>query len=78
MNVCATLGSAGTRFRGKNPLKTHPKKKVTESLYCAYAWGRPYQTDCDGSLHICVTNVINHANFGWLYVKGFGFSEGQI
>jgi hypothetical protein len=53
-------------------------KKVTKSLYFKYAWGRPYPTDCNGSLHIGSGHQRNQScKFLWLSVNGFGFCEGS-
>jgi hypothetical protein len=58
--------------------KKYQKKKVTKSLYFTYAWGRPYPTDCNGSLHIGLGHQRNQScKFMWLYVEGFGFCEGS-
>jgi hypothetical protein len=52
MYVCATLRSTATRLREKKIQKKNKQEKVTKSLYFTYVWGRPYPTDCNGSLHI--------------------------
>jgi hypothetical protein len=69
MHVCATLRSAAMRLREKNTKKkkSYQKKKVTKSLYFTYAWGRPYPTDCNGSLHIGLGHQRNQSRkFLWL------------
>jgi hypothetical protein len=81
MHVCATLRSAVTRLREKNTKikRKYQKKKVTKSLYFTYAWGRPYPTDCNGSLHIgLVTNVINRVNFCGCRLRGLVSAKGRI
>jgi hypothetical protein len=37
----------------KNYKQKFKISKSQKSLYFTYAWGRPYPTDCNGSLHIC-------------------------
>jgi hypothetical protein len=44
LHVCATLGSTATQLRRNLADKSH---KV---VILHYAWGRPYLTDCSGSL----------------------------
>jgi hypothetical protein len=46
--------------------KYYQKKKVTKSLYFTYAWGRPYPTDCNGSLHIGLGHQRNQSCQFWL------------
>jgi hypothetical protein len=82
MHVCTTLRSAVTPLREKNTknkkTKKYQKKKVTKSLYFTYAWGRPYPTDCNGSLHIGLGHQRNQScKFLWLQIEGFGFCEGS-
>jgi hypothetical protein len=54
MHVCATLRSAATRLREKNTkTKKLSKEKKSQSRYISgMRGGRPYPTDCNGSLHI--------------------------
>jgi hypothetical protein len=79
MHFCATLRSAVTRLREKNTKKKYQKKKVTKSLYFTYAWGRPYPTDCNGSLHIGLGHhVINRLNFCGCSLRGLASAKGRI
>jgi hypothetical protein len=48
-------------------LKKDQNKKVTKSLNFTYALGRPYPTDCNGSLHIGLGHQRNQScKFLWL------------
>jgi hypothetical protein len=84
MHFCATLRSAVTRLREKNTKKNlknkkYQEKKVTKSLYFTYAWGRPYPTDCNGSLHIGLGHQRNQSvNFCGCRLRGLVCAKGRI